>query len=888
MAFDLYRDSTLGKLLNSFSTLEEALAQLGRNRALVLDSNAVFTKPITINDYKTSIFLNSSFAHINLGEDAGVFHIYGDWAATVRTSTAGGSLWGSGGDNLLIGNDGRDVMRGEDGNDILAGHGGNDILFGGAGNDWISGGSGRNALHGGDGQDILIATEGVNNLWGDAGADSFHVNLSAASRTVIYDFSVNDGDTLVISGIEGVFSLSELMAQAEVFQQNGYTYIRNDGSIILLRDVNMADLTDTVLTIEHQPDTGFGSFNAFLASGQADSVTEVAINGTIYHLRDGEPLHEGHKYADDSGRWWSPDYFVLVAAGQSNMVGAGVGGDFSMNGNVVAYDWVNDELVLADYGVAPAGGLGVRTGTSLRNNLYFSLANHLAETLDQPVLVIARPVSGSSIVSWIEDALNQGSGSLFTNLSTDIADALAMIGQSQIDLFTWLQGESDYPVANETYKQYVLTLLDQIHTSDWGASETAILIGELSREGVNFAQNRVFQEIEMSETDPNLGFVSSTGLHAFDEFGIHFDGQSLVEYGYQRFWAEYQNILAERANPGSTATGNTAPQVVTQSEPVQLIMTVGDEVRIDVSSFFTDAENDPMWFYAYLDQRGIYMDTSLGNEIIFRPGFDHAGTYTFHVYASDYYLDSANINISVTVLDGTPHLTSFSNSSFTTQIGAYSTLAMAMQDLKANRGLEILDQTVLSADSPNMITIDTLHITGAAGISGTLTLAEGLLRGYVYGQADFNLDGNSTNNRLQGNDGENQLAGMAGDDQIYGGAGDDILFGGTGNDRLFGDDGQDILNAGSGKDQVWGGLGADTFYFALGDERTLLRDFNYDTEGDHIVLTGLAGITDFTSFLATADFRDSDGRLIVDFPGDQLIIYGVTTVQLSADMFTFA
>jgi hypothetical protein len=40
--------------------------------------------------------------------------------------------------------------------------------------------------------------------------------------------------------------------------------------------------------------------------------------------------------------------------------------------------------------------------------------------------------------------------------------------------------------------------------------------------------------------------------------------------------------------------------------------------------------------------------------------------------------------------------------------------------------------------------------------------------------------------------------------------------------------------------------------------------------------------------LATADFRDSDGRLIVDFPGDQLIIYGVTTVQLSADMFTFA
>ena len=888
MSFDLYRDWKLGKLLSSFDTFEQALAQIGRNRALILDSSADFTNPFHIDAYNASIFLNSSGARITLGDDIVVFHIYGDWDASVRTSTGGGRVWGSGGDNLLIGNSGRDVMRGKVGDDIMAGNGGNDALFGGAGDDWLSGGAGRNALRGGAGQDIIVATQGVNKMWGDAGADSFHINLSTTSRTVIYDFATGEGDTLSISGIDGVFNLSDLMAQAEVFQRNGNTLIRTDGSIIVLRNMNIADLTDATLHVEQVPETGFASFAAFLASGGADTVAEVDINGTIYHLRDGEPLHEGYKFADDGGKWWSPDYFVLVAAGQSNMLGAGEGGDFSMNSNVVAYDWVNGELVLADYSTAPAGGIGVRTGTVLRNNLFFPLANHLAETMDQPIMVIARPVSGSSIISWTLDPLNPDAGGLFTNLSVDITDALAAIGQDQIDLFTWLQGESDYPVASEVYKQHVLTLLDQIHSSNWGSDDTATLIGELSREGVNFAQNAVYQDLELTETDPNLGFVSSTGLHTFDEHGIHFDGQSLVEYGYDRFWAEYQNILAERANPGSTATGNTAPTPDPDAAALPAItMTEGEETRIDVSPYFTDAQGDALYYYAYLDIRGVYLDTSVGNEIILRPGFDTAGDYTVHVYASDYYLDSSDITFNLTVLDGTPKLTTYTSGAFTTEMGGYSTLARAMESLSSNRGLEILDQSALSDTNPNMISVESLHITAADGLTGMLTLAPEILRGNLYGEADFGITGNALNNYLLGNAGENALSGGDGNDQIFGGAGADTLIGGAGNDRIYGGDGDDIVIAGNGNDQVWGDAGADSFHFSSGDTRLMVRDFDFAGQGDTIWLSGFAAISDFSSLLETVTVRESVGRIIIDFPQEVLIVYGVTAAELSADMFDF-
>lgn len=899
MSFDVYSDRKLATFLHSYDTLSAALAALERNNALVLQSGYVFDDPIRISVDNIALFSYSNGASLVLDPTISRFRLGGTGDSSITVLGHGSNIWGNSGNDSMLGSDGRDILRGNNGNDFLVGGGGSDSMKGGNGNDFLLAGAGRDNLSGGKGDDFLVATQGKNHLFGNAGADQFVVGLANGNHTYLRDFSLNDGDMLHLTGTGGIGSLAGLMAIADISQNGNDTLITLADSSFEIRNFDLSNLADIPLTFGGLGDIpnydlvqpgefSFADFGSFLASGLADFLTEVDIDGTTYHIRQDEPLHDGYKYLDNAGSWWSPDYFVLVAAGQSNMLGAGTGGDMALDGNVITYDWVNGQMIHADYGAAPAGGPGVRTGTALRNNLYFPLANHLAEDLDRPVLVIARPVSGSRIDSWLADGENATPGIHWFDLTADVTDVLTSIGQDKIDLFTWLQGESDYPVPHEVFKQKFLDFMAQVRGADWADADTAMLIGELSREGVNFNQNRVFQEIELEETDPNLGFVSSTGLSTFDIPGVHFDGASLVEYGYERFWAEYLRILQERAEPGSSDIANSAPEFVQSSAPpTEINLLEGGEFRLDVASYFKDPDGDQMYFYSYLSKRGHYLDTTSGDEIVIRPGFEDSGSYTLTIYASDYYLDGDSFDIRLNILDNTPLIQAWSNRNFDKEMGAYLNLDLAQDALGRNRGIEILDQSAISLNGPNNISIDTLHIKGAAGLSGQFTLIGPAYRAYLYGQADFDYTGNAQDNLIFGNDGDNILTGLTGNDRLYGGLGDDMLIGGAGNDTLYGDAGNDVFDGGSGVDQVWGGDGADIFHFSHGDEDLRIRDFDHATEADQIVISGFSGITDFASFMDGADFRQSLNRLIVDFPDERLLIYDVTEADLTTDMFIF-
>jgi hypothetical protein len=73
---------------------------------------------------------------------------------------AGCTLWGTGGNDLLVGTDSRDVVCGLGGDDTLIGLGGDDTLAGGDGNDYLAGGLGRDRLIGGPGDDTFDARDG--------------------------------------------------------------------------------------------------------------------------------------------------------------------------------------------------------------------------------------------------------------------------------------------------------------------------------------------------------------------------------------------------------------------------------------------------------------------------------------------------------------------------------------------------------------------------------------------------------------------------------------------------------------------------------------------------------------------------------------------------------
>ncbi|WP_373479298.1 Calx-beta domain-containing protein [Geminocystis sp.] len=102
----------------------------------------------------------------------------------------GDTLRGYNGNDTLTGNAGNDNINGGNGNDRITGGNDNDILLGSNGNDTIIGGSGNDTLYGGNGNDSLT---------GGTGSDRFVIKNTDEIIDRITDFSITEGDKIVIS-----------------------------------------------------------------------------------------------------------------------------------------------------------------------------------------------------------------------------------------------------------------------------------------------------------------------------------------------------------------------------------------------------------------------------------------------------------------------------------------------------------------------------------------------------------------------------------------------------------------------------------------------------------------------------------------------------------------
>jgi len=629
----------------------------------------------------------------------------------------------------------------------------------------------------------------------------------------------------------------------------------------------------------------YSSFDEFLADGIGAEVTEVMIGGVIYRQRTSQPLHEDFRHQDAEGDWWSPDYFVVVAAGQSNMVGAGSGGDQAVDGNVMVYNPETGMIEAWDY-------------PNIRNNLYIPFANDIAQSLGRPVLVIAGPVSGSRIDSWLET----GSGVNWVALDADVRAALALAGQDHVDSFLWHQGESDYPLAPATYAALMTAFIAQVRGADWAGDAMAVLVGELSREGVNSAQNTALQILEQSMSgDALLRFVSSVGLNAFDTVGVHFDGEALVEFGH-RFFAALMAILEE-----TPAAPNSAPYLdVKPGAPVSLVVHEGEELHLSADLFFSDAEGDALWLYGALGKRAPYFLDNEGGDLVIRPGFDATGTHTLYVYASDGQLDGPRWTLTLTVLEALPGATIGTNT-FGRLLSSWATAEDAMAAITASRGLDILSAGAMPSGHALDVTADNLTIRGGAGVFGELVLAPAVLRVTLAGEAAFGVTGNDLANLLTGNAGANVMEGGRGadrlygggaadvlrggedKDQLYGGDGDDLLQGGASDDKLVGDAGDDRLEGGTGRDQYYGGAGADVFVFAAGNSYCGIQDFV--AAEDRIELSGWAGIDSAAEFLAASKVQSfvtsQTYGVRLTIGTDQVVIYHASLADLNDSTMIF-
>ena len=133
--------------------------------------------------------------------------------AFYANGNVGRTIFGLGGNDIIVGTNGIDILIGGFGDDVIRGRGGNDIVFGGLGNDLIQGGDGDDFLRGDAGDDQLFGDAGDDRLVGSDGDD---ILVGHAGRDYLFAGAGNDqlfggddddeirgglGDDLLVGGL---------------------------------------------------------------------------------------------------------------------------------------------------------------------------------------------------------------------------------------------------------------------------------------------------------------------------------------------------------------------------------------------------------------------------------------------------------------------------------------------------------------------------------------------------------------------------------------------------------------------------------------------------------------------------------------------------------------
>lgn len=156
-----------------------------------------------------------------LGSDA--------WGDTLSAAHTGSSLYGYGGNDILVGRDGRDLLSGGDGDDHLSGGKKNDMLFGESGNDTLDGGAGADLITGGAGNDTIM---------GGAGADQFKFR-QGDGIDVITDFEAGK-DMIVFS--DGQTTWRDLTT---VMDGDDAVIHYGDGDMLTVENATLGDVWDS-------------------------------------------------------------------------------------------------------------------------------------------------------------------------------------------------------------------------------------------------------------------------------------------------------------------------------------------------------------------------------------------------------------------------------------------------------------------------------------------------------------------------------------------------------------------------------------------------------------------------------------------------------------------
>src|SRR3954471_4414357 len=190
----------------------------------------------------------------------------------------------------------------------------NDALRGSSGNDFLNGGNGGN--------DTLDGRGGNDNLTGGVGADIF-VYAVGGGADFITDFSHAQGDRIDVTGVPGIFSLTDIQSHAT--QQGANTVINfGNGDIITLQNVVLANLVAGDFIFPNNI-TGTPAPDVLIGTSQADAIFGLDQNDRLQGLGGNDQLDGGAGF--DRAIYTDATGGITVNLTAGTVSGPGVGND---------------------------------------------------------------------------------------------------------------------------------------------------------------------------------------------------------------------------------------------------------------------------------------------------------------------------------------------------------------------------------------------------------------------------------------------------------------------------------------------------------------------------------------------------------------------------------
>lgn len=227
---------------------------------------------------------------------------------------------------------------------------------------------------------------------------------------------------------------------------------------------------------------------------------------------------------------------IVLATGQSNMLGAGEGGLAMDSAPVTVWNNTND---LGANGTAwipsPAEG-NSPWRTAGGNNLALWFCARLARETNEEVRLILVAKSGTPIADWAPP-----SGILYAEILA--VWAAANPGRAA-DVYLWHQGEGDSLTPEATYKAAWLNIRSSLISAGILSSSTLSVIG-----GLKTVSDVKHQNLAAENAD-KIAFAPASDLPVYD-VTTHFTGSALCTLGYDRFWRAYASLTGPKVIQGS-------------------------------------------------------------------------------------------------------------------------------------------------------------------------------------------------------------------------------------------------------------------------------------------------------------------------------------------------